>query len=331
MVQSRLQIMKFCHVRDRATKSRAGHTIQGTKIMRDNSQISVYSYPGEDLVWPNGRRIAVVFNVAYEMWTDGATSGVGPMGNLLEGGLYDPNADSYGRYNAQVGSRRLLGILERRGIAASVLTSGKVAEHYPDDLGAAASAGHDIVAHGYAQDMIAPTLTADADAASIATTTEAIERATGVRPAGWVSPRVTSSVENHRRLAKAGYTWHGDALDQDLPYVQTFPEGEILAIPMSVEFNDLPHSMRFGRTPTQFVDLFADALDGIKRQAEETIILDIFGHGHCYGRPAAAWAIDEIASLCQQDGELWITTRSEIAQHCAPASTSWLRTASRPS
>lgn len=268
------------------------------------------------LCWPNGRRIAVVFNVAYEMWSEGATSGVGPMGNLLGNDIFDPNADSYGRYNVESGSRRLIDILERHDIKASVMTSGKVAEYHPDQLRKIAEAGHDVVAHGYAQDMLAPMLSAEQDNAAIVKTTALIEAATGTRPKGWISPRVTSSNENQRRLVQAGYRWHGDALDHDLPYTQAFPEGEILAIPMSVEFNDLPHSMRFGRTPGQFVDLFTEALAGILKQPEETIILDVFAHGHCYGRPAAAWAIDEIAKICCQNDSVWITTRSDIADHC---------------
>lgn len=266
--------------------------------------------------WPQGKRIAVVFNVAYEMWSDGVASGVGPMGNVLADGIFDPNADSYGRYNAAVGSRRLLDILERHGISGSVLTSGKVAEHQPQMVKAIAQAGHDVVAHSYAQDLLGPTLTPDQDSDSIDRSTALIEAATGVRPYGWVSPRVTSTIESQQRLVRAGYRWHGDALDQDLPYMQRFPEGEILAIPMSVEFNDLSHAMRFGRTPGQFVDLFAEALDGIKSAPAETIILDIFAHGHCYGRPAAAWAIDKIAALCVLEEGVWITTRSQIAEHC---------------
>jgi len=271
--------------------------------------------PGPPL-WPGGRRIAVVFNVAYEMWSAGATSGVGPMGNMLPGGVLDPNAQSYGDYNAARGSRRVLDILERSGIRGSVLTSGRVAEHHAPALRRIAEAGHDVVAHAYAQDMIGPTLTAEEDTASIARTTDLIEAAIGTRPTGWVSPRVTSNAENRQRLVRAGYVWHGDALDDDRPYIEIFPEGEILAIPMSVEFNDLPHAMRFGRTPRQFVELFTDALSGIRAMPAETIILDVFAHGHCYGRPAAAWAIDQIASICAEDASLWLTTRAEIAAHC---------------
>ncbi|MCM2561688.1 polysaccharide deacetylase family protein [Lutimaribacter sp. EGI FJ00015] len=271
----------------------------------------------QDLCWPGNRRIAVVFNLAFETWSPGATSGVGPMGNVLADGLFDPNADSYGQYNANRGIARLLAILERRGVPATLMTSGLLAETCADDLRVLARQSQDIVGHGLAQDMVFATLSMDEAERSVARSTAAIEAAIGRRPTGWISPRVTSSSEHQRLFAAHGYEWHGDVLDGDLPYVQRFDQGEILAIPMSVEFNDLPHAMRFGRTPGQFVDLFREALAGIQSQPEETIILDVFAHGHCYGRPAAAWAIDEIAKLCCADSSLWLTTRSSIAAHCA--------------
>lgn len=270
----------------------------------------------QDLSWPGGRRIAVVFNLAYEMWSPGVTSGVGPMGNILGDGLFDPNADSYGRYNPTHGIPRLVSILERHGIPATLMTSGMVAEAFPDRLCAYAERGHDIVGHGMAQDMVFPALSIEDAMKSIICTTQLIETATGQRPVGWISPRVTSSAQIQEILLAQGYKWHADVLDADQPYIQQFRNGDILAIPMSVEFNDLPHAMRFGRTPRQFVDLFTAALVGIKGQPSETIILDIFAHGHCYGRPAAAWAIDEIAKICRKDESVWLTTRSEIAAHC---------------
>lgn len=269
-----------------------------------------------DMLWPGDRRIAAVFNIAFEMWSTGTTSGVGPMGNVLPQTMFDPNADSYGRYNAQAGADRLLRIAARNNVPASVLTSAMVAESHAGHLYGLAEAGHEIVAHGYAQNELMPALHPEQRARAVARSTGLLERATGRRPRGWISPRVTSGADTHRMLAQSGYAWHGDALDDDLPYLQRFPEGDILAIPMSVEFNDLPHAMRFGRTPGQFVELVSDALDGLLRQPGETLILDIFAHGHCYGRPAAAWAIDEIMKRCVDEETVWITTRSAICDHC---------------
>lgn len=58
-----------------------------------------------------------------------------------------------------------------------------------------------------------------------------------------------------------------------------------------------------------------EALDAIAAQPAETVILNIFAHGHCYGRTAAAWAFDEMAQRCAARDDLWITTRSAIASH----------------
>ena len=58
--------------------------------------------------WPGDRHLAVVFNVAYEAWTEQGASAIGPMGNPLRPGVFDLNADSYGRYGANAGIRRLM-------------------------------------------------------------------------------------------------------------------------------------------------------------------------------------------------------------------------------
>lgn len=92
-----------------------------------NNQACEITRAPRDMRWPGDRRIAVVFNIAYEMWTPGTTSGVSPMGNMLGDGLFDPNADSYGRYNAVSGADRLLRMATRNGVPASVLTSAMVA------------------------------------------------------------------------------------------------------------------------------------------------------------------------------------------------------------
>lgn len=265
--------------------------------------------------WPGDRNVAVVFNVAYEVWSEGATSGVGPMGNPLPAGLFDPNADSYGRYGANAGIRRLTGILARTGIKANVFTSGALAERDPEQVRAIAQAGHEIVAHGYAQDLIPAKLCAEDDERHVARTTALFRETLGRQPAGWISPRATSGDDTIRRLIRHGYTWHGDVLDDDLPYLQRYDEGEIVAVPLTIEINDLSHSMRFGRTPRQFVELFDDALSHMLAAKDDVAILDVLVHTHCYGRPAGAWAYAEIAEKCAQWKDVWITTRGGIAEH----------------
>lgn len=272
----------------------------------------------KDFTWPDNKRLAVIFNIAYEMWTPGKGSSVNPMGNVLAGDAVDPNADSYGRYNANAGYRRLFDIAERHGVTASVFTSALVAEHHPDQLRKRAQAGHEILGHGYGQDVLFPYLNEQEKEDNLSKSTRLIEQATGERPYGWISPRITSDLDVQHRLAQHGYRWHGDVLDDDRPYLQKFPDSEIMAIPVTIDFNDLPHAMRFGRTPEQFLQMFMITLDKLLASSRETLILDVIVHGHCYGRPAGAWAFEEMVKRCCQEKELWLTTRGRIFEHVRP-------------
>jgi peptidoglycan/xylan/chitin deacetylase (PgdA/CDA1 family) len=270
---------------------------------------------GREFRWPGGRHVAVVFNVAFEGWSRGKAPGIGPMGNPLPGGTFDTNALSWGHYGAVRGIARLLAVLERVRVRASVMVSGVFAERAPEQVKAIAVAGHEIVPHGYAQEVIPAQLSPEQDRASIVKTTELLAQAAGIRPRGWISPRGTPSAETARLLLETGYAWHGDVFDDDRPYVQVFEKGRIVAIPLTMEVNDLPHAMRFGRSPRQYVELFDDNLAHALAAEDEAVMIDVTVHAHVYGRPAGAWAFEEVARKARGRDDVWIATRDEIANH----------------
>src|SRR5216683_3433518 len=131
---------------------------------------------GTDFRWPGGRLVAVVFNVAYEAWSDGKAPGIGPMGNPLPPGTFDTNALSWGRYGQDTGIERLLKILDRTHHKASVMVSGILAERAPQKVKAIAAAGHEIVAHSYAQDIVPAMLSPEEDKENIRKTTMILEQ-----------------------------------------------------------------------------------------------------------------------------------------------------------
>src|SRR4051794_34184510 len=174
-----------------------------------------------DYRWPGGRNVAVVFNVAFEGWSDGKAPGIGPMGNPLPGGIFDTNALSWGHYGPVRGIERLLGVLERTKVRGSVMVSGAFAERSPKTVKSIADAGHEIVAHAYAQEIIPAKFSADEDRAHIAKTTDLLAAAIGRKPLGWISPRGTPGADTARLLIAAGYQWQGDVFDDDRPYLQS--------------------------------------------------------------------------------------------------------------
>jgi peptidoglycan/xylan/chitin deacetylase (PgdA/CDA1 family) len=269
----------------------------------------------QDLRWPGGSHVAVVFNVAYEAWSDGKAPGIGPMGNPLPPGTFDTNALSWGRYGQEVGIERLLRVLDRTRQKATVMVSGILAERAPHQVKAIAAAGHEIEAHSYAQDIVPAMLSPEQDRENIRKTTEILEQVSGKRPRGWISPRGTPGASTIRQLIEAGYVYHSDVLDGDMPYAQVFDNGEIIAIPFTMDVNDLPHAMRFGKTPRQFIDGFNDYLSHTLKAPDWPVIIDVTAHCHCYGRPGGAWAYEEIARQVGGRDDIWLTTREAIADY----------------
>jgi peptidoglycan/xylan/chitin deacetylase (PgdA/CDA1 family) len=195
------------------------------------------------------------------------------------------------------------------------MVSGILAERYPQNVRAIVDAGHEISAHSYAQDVVPAILSAEDDQANIDKTTRLLEQVTGQRPYGWISPRFTPGARTAGALVSAGYRWHGDAMDADLPYEQKHDNGSIVAVPFGMDINDLPHAMRFGRTPRQYVEMFDDLLEHICAADDGALIIDVTAHAHNYGRPGGAWAYEQVIRQLAQRDDIWLATRAEIVAH----------------
>jgi peptidoglycan/xylan/chitin deacetylase (PgdA/CDA1 family) len=271
--------------------------------------------------WPDGKRVAVNFLVAYEGWSEGRTPGIGPMGNPLPPNTMDRNSLSWGEYGHRRGIWRILRSLERYKIPASIMVCGVLAERYPDSVRAIADGGHEIIAHSYAMDVLPVLLSEEQERENIERTTALIEAAAGVRPVGWISPRLTPSASTGRLLAEAGYLWHGDSLNDDLPSLVRYDTGTIVNIPFQMVANDLPLAMRYGNPPSQFVDVFKSTFDYMMSQSDEVSKIDVTVHAHAFGRPYGIWTYEEVIRMAKA-AQVYTGKRQDIAAHfrtCFPA------------
>lgn len=265
--------------------------------------------------WPGGARVGIIFNVAYEGWSDGQVPGIGPMGNPLRPGFFDANAASWGKYGAVRGIWRALEIAKRNHVRVSVMTNGVLAEKWPDTVRAIHEDGHEIVAHSYGMDVIPVYLDEAAQRENIHRTTQLIADVTGIRPTGWISPRGTGSPIHGRLLAAAGYLHHGDCNDDDLPYLERHGDAEIVAIPLIMDVNDLPSAIRYGNNARAMLEQFEDAFAALCDRETRPAMLDVTIHTHVYGRPAGAWVFDEIMQRVKASPTVWTGTRHEAAAH----------------
>jgi peptidoglycan/xylan/chitin deacetylase (PgdA/CDA1 family) len=268
--------------------------------------------------WPKDRSLAVSVSVMLEGWTDDAAPGIGPMGNPLKPGVQDLQARSWAEYGPKVGAWRLLEILAKAGAKAVYYTSGILAERHPELMTAIVAAGHTVEAHGWGQNILPAYQTREEEARDLVRCVAAIEKSAGAPPRGWLSPRCTPSLATSALLAGAGFAWHADFFDEDLPRVVETPAGRITAMPFTMEVNDMPLYIRYGSEPEAFTRIFERLLAGWERLGRPPCCIDLTAHAHVFGRPYGALEFLDSLELAKRSGDAWLTTHRELAA-LAPA------------
>ena len=266
-------------------------------------------------LWPGNKKIGVVFNVCLEGWSDGKAPGISPMGNPLppKPGIVDTMANSWAAYGARRGIYRLLKSFDKFEVKASVMINGVIAERAPESVRACAEAGHEIVSHSYAMDVVPLLLDEDAECRNIARSTELLAKAGGCEVKGWLSPRGTPSPDTARLLAEAGYVHFGDVFDDDLPYDAEFAGQRIVCIPFNTDVNDMPF-MKHGTEPGMMLESFAQNVEaaGIEDGAS---LIDVTTHAHIFGHPRGAYFHEKIIEAAASHPDVWIGTRMDVARH----------------
>jgi peptidoglycan/xylan/chitin deacetylase (PgdA/CDA1 family) len=236
------------------------------------------------------------------------------MGNPLPAGVLDTMAISWAAYGVKRGIYRVLDGFARHKAKASVLTNAIIAERAPQTVRAVADAGHEVLSHSYAMDVVPALLSIDEEKQNIARCTALLEKASGKPVRGWLSPRGTSRAETPELLAGAGYSWYGDVFDDDLPYVLTYGNRKIVAIPLGTDVNDMPF-MKYGNPPKLMLESFNENLSVARARKKELAIIDVTLHAHIFGHPRGAWYFEQIVRAAAKSPDVWIGTRAEIADH----------------
>jgi peptidoglycan/xylan/chitin deacetylase (PgdA/CDA1 family) len=125
-----------------------------------------------------------------------------------------PTALSRGEFGARVGVPRILSLLEREGIAATFFVPGHTVDTFPALCGEIVERGHEIGHHGYLHESPAG-LAPEEERRVLERGLEAIERATGVKPAGYRSPGWELSAVSVELLLEYGFEYDSSMMAQD--------------------------------------------------------------------------------------------------------------------
>jgi allantoinase len=140
-------------------------------------------------------------------------------------------------YGMRVGFWRLKAALDRHGITPTLSINAAVTLEYPRVAQAAKEAGWEFMGHSFVQ---MPIHQLDDQKAVIAKSLDTLEAFVGRRPRGWLGPGLTETYETLDLLAAAGVEYIGDWVFDDQPARLETAHGPLVALPYTVEQNDIP-------------------------------------------------------------------------------------------
>src|SRR5919106_2135600 len=121
--------------------------------------------------WPNDAKIAVSFFVAFEAFDKSSQY------RRNEGDKPDYASLAYGEYGGKAGIWRIIDVLARNGVKGTIDTNGRVAEDFPYALKELHAGGHEIVGHGWVNDIALTSLDAVKERDLIKRTLDSLEAA----------------------------------------------------------------------------------------------------------------------------------------------------------
>ena len=180
--------------------------------------------------------VHVVINVEYWPFDEQMPRAVMP---APHGKIPIPDLANYSwvEYGMRVGMPRIMRILADRSIRASAFMNACCADIYPSCAEAMLKADWEFVAHGWMQRSLT---FEDDEIAVIDKSLARLEELTGKKPRGWLGPGAGETFDTPDLLKERGVEWLADWFVDDLPCWMRTKHGPMIAIPYTVELNDVP-------------------------------------------------------------------------------------------
>jgi allantoinase len=274
--------------------------------------------------WPGGAKLALNIVVNYE---EGAEYSIGEGDDVSETvlseipvappvpGLRNRNIESLYEYGSRVGVWRLLSLFRDKDVIPTFYVVGRALELNPAAGKAIAALGSDIVCHGWRWIDYA-TLSEAEERKHIASTVDAIQRITSVRPLGWYTGRPSL---NTRRLVveHGGFLFDCDDYNDDLPYFVEVGSKRHLVVPHSFDNNDSRFARGSGlETGSQFFEYVGDAVDWLLAEGERTPrMMTVSLHSRLAARPGRMVGLARFLDKIKANPDIWICRRSDLAAH----------------
>jgi peptidoglycan/xylan/chitin deacetylase (PgdA/CDA1 family) len=282
-------------------------------------------WPAWFSAWPNGARVVVHLTVLHE-WESQPRSWMPAFGRALPPDAAQPTdflTLGAKEYAFTSGVWRVMEILDRHQVRATVFTNGIAAEVWPESLRELKRRGHEIGSHSWDQGVHPVShRTREEEREAIRRSIEAIERATGERPQGYMSPGPRPTQHTLELCAEEGFTWCSDLINADLPYVVNVAEKQLILLPYArpgcIDLS-IFGGPGLSRGPSEALTSLTDEFDAVyEESARHPMRFNYAFHTYWSGLPGPARTLDAFLRHVRGHPGVWIATGIEQA-------TFWLR------
>lgn len=274
--------------------------------------------------WPGEARIAVQFVINYEE---------GGENNILHGdaaseaflseivgaapwpGQRHMNMESIYEYGSRAGYWRLWRLFTQRKQPVTVFAVASALQRYPEIVSSMQEAGWEIATHGLKW-IDYRDLPAETEREHILEAIRIQAELTGERPLGFYQGR-TSENTTPLMMAEGGFLYTADIYSDELPYWLEGPHGPQLALPYTLDANDMRFATPQGfNSGDQFFAYLKDSFDTLYAEGETAPKMMSVGlHCRLVGRPGRAAALARFLDYVQSHDRVWVATRLDIARH----------------
>jgi peptidoglycan/xylan/chitin deacetylase (PgdA/CDA1 family) len=206
--------------------------------------------------------------------------------------------------------------MEKHGCKGTVALNSDVCRHYSRIIAAGKDLGWEWMGHGITNSVLLDAQSENEERALIREVVDTITAATGRRPRGWLSPALSETHRTLDLLAEAGIEYVGNWVNDEQPYPMRVRAGAMIAMPYSIELNDISAFLDLHQSPEDFGRMICDQFDVLYEDGAKTgRVMSICLHPFLIGHPHRSKHLDRALAHIRSRQEVWLTTGSAIVDH----------------
>ena len=295
--------------------------------MSDLTQCKHYDYvpiiDREPFKLPDGARVAVLPYINIEHFPADI-----PGTALIPGTQgFSPDPLNYGwrDYGNRVGLWRMMELMDKVGMRGTVCLNSEIIREYPRIIEEGMARDWAFIGHGINNAPAsfignAPDgqgghnpLDEDKERSIISTVCNTMEEALGRKTKGWLRPFLTHTDNTPKILEENGVEYLCDFTADDHPFRFNTPKNNLIAVPYTVELNDIPAFLNLGVSSEAFGDMIVDQFDVLYEEgATNARCMPICLHTFHVGQPNKFKHLKRAFEYIASHDDVLLTTGDDI-------------------